>query len=418
MQKISLYIAIGFLATLTCFFWGCKKINGNNNNQVIETPYGLYYAGADGGIYLTNDGTTVSKVVFPSDGKPVRAMLVTGPNLLVVKNNLYIKSITSDNFNLAYDSVATYRTPTVLGDTIDLNQSMIVRIADWSLDYTATRASIVANNYTGGVSSKSANGVFNSWYLDIYPAPLPTSTVTPVPLPSGHFGLLNDPSNPNIATVRITSFAKLKHDTLCAYDAIHNRNFYRTKDVGWFEVTGKTGPYAFPNYGDPSDATTASPLPAAYRTMSVTATNELPGEDSTYEHFFYGHYNNRLIAVCGKGDQGAYYSDDLGHNWTHYMGLPANTPLYCISAPFEQVCLIGSANGLYILNVNTGEWQQNNKGLASNIVVRNIAYKENFYKNGTSQKYIYLATNKGIYQSKDMGANWLMTIPGSFTAVY
>jgi hypothetical protein len=91
----------------------------------------------------------------------------------------------------------------------------------------------------------------------------------------------------------------------------------------------------------------------------------------------------------------------------------------CISAPFDEVCLIGTDSaGLYKYNVNTATWEQNNNGVTKNLIVRNIAFKENIYKNNIVKKFIYLATNQGIFQSTDGGINWVMTVPGNFVCVY
>jgi hypothetical protein len=415
MQKTSLYFVVGLLAALMVNAVGCKKVNGIYNNQVVETPYSLYYTDTAGALYLSNDGQNDNRVLFHPDGVASRAMMISGANLLWAKHNLYVSSNSGDNFNLAYDSVTHYKTVTVRGDTIDLNQSMFAHVPEWNLDFGPTSAKL--NNYTGVTFSENAHGSAGSWWLDAYPAPLPSATVTPVPPPSGHFGQIQDVAT-NEFTVRMTSYAYMPDGTLCAYDAIHNRNFYRTKDVSWTEVTGRAGTYTYANYGDPA-ATTGEPLPAIYKTLyDPLVSPEIPGVDTAYYHFSYGHFNKMLIAICGKGNQGAWYSSDYGHIWAQYSGLPLDLPLYCIASPFEQICLIGSADGLYVLNINTGVWQKNNNGLASNLKVRNIAAKENFYKNGTSQKFIYLATSKGIYQSKDMGANWVLTIPGNFVTVY
>ena len=136
--------------------------------------------------------------------------------------------------------------------------------------------------------------------------------------------------------------------------------------------------------------------------------------------FTLGTYNGRVIAIDERGKDGAWYCDDgVGRTWAQFSGLPANTPLLCISSPFNQVSMIGTDSaGLYIYNVNTAMWQQNIAGLAANLVIRGIAAKENIYKNNTSLKYIYLATNKGIFQSKDMGLHWALTIAGNYVSIY
>jgi hypothetical protein len=218
--------------------------------------------------------------------------------------------------------------------------------------------------------------------------------------------------------VRMKSFTQLANGTLCglAYsgptddDLVHSRNFVRTgKDDGvyanrWYEVTANPDDIPYIYHGNP----TGTPLPPYGTVLTDTG------------YFFLGHMNNRLIAIDAQCHYRAFYSDDLGKNWKDYSnGLPQNTPLLCIETPFEEVCLVGTAGkGLYILNVHTGAWETNNKGLATNTTVRSIAAKKNIYKNGTERKFIYLATNNGIYESADGGHNWTLTIPGNYVAVY
>jgi hypothetical protein len=60
----------------------------------------------------------------------------------------------------------------------------------------------------------------------------------------------------------------------------------------------------------------------------------------------------------------------------------------------------------------------NNHGLGTNITVRNIIAKERTYKNGVKEQYVYIATDQGIYQSKDGGVNWVRTIAGNYVTVY
>jgi DNA helicase TIP49 (TBP-interacting protein) len=71
-----------------------------------------------------------------------------------------------------------------------------------------------------------------------------------------------------------------------------------------------------------------------------------------------------------------------------------------------------------VLNTNTGVWQQSSHGLANDLIVRNIAFKQNMYKDANIKKYIFLATNKGIYMSSDLGENWTMTIAGNYVTIY
>ena len=70
------------------------------------------------------------------------------------------------------------------------------------------------------------------------------------------------------------------------------------------------------------------------------------------------------------------------------------------------------------MNVNTHAFQPCNNGLGNNLIVKGIAAKENIFKNGTLEKLVYIATNRGVYKSSDNGQNWVLIKSGNFTAIY
>ena len=89
-------VLIALLAATT----GCKRSNGIDNNTVIRTPYFLYLADRNGILTNTNDGRTF-RLIFPADGFGPRALLVTGANVMMVKNNLFLSKDNGLNFNFA-----------------------------------------------------------------------------------------------------------------------------------------------------------------------------------------------------------------------------------------------------------------------------------------------------------------------------
>ncbi len=420
MRKSSLYYTLGLLTVLVAGIYSCKKVNGINNNTVIETPYSLYFFDTSGTLFVTNDGKTVKPVVFPPDGKPSRSLITSGDNILWAKNNLYVSNNNGQNFNLTYDSLASISifdnngtgSVAVNGLSIDFNQSMLINLPTWGNRVYTTSISKSPNNYLGLAFSDN-NGDIATWNLEA----------------SYDTNAIGQPPTIGILPVRMTSLTQLANGYVCglayepagvitattlAHKIRYVRNFYKTAKTGnignnWREATSNPDNVTSIWQGL---AGTGIPLPPTYGVGGSSLT-----KDTSF--FTLGHLNNRLIAIDQKGEYGAWYSDDFGANWKKYSGLPSNTPLLCISAPFEQVCLIGTyAQGLYILNANTGTWQQNNSGLGKNLIVRNIAFKQNIYKNGNVQQYIYLATNLGIYQSTDGGINWVLTISGNYTGVY
>ena len=422
MKNSPLYYTLGLFALLLTGMYSCKKVNGINNNVVVETPYSLYFSDTAGTVYVSTDGKTAS-IIFSADAKPCRSVITSASNILFAKNNLYVSNNNGVNFNITYDSLITSGevdhnsapgSPApgayaINGLPIDFNQTMLVNISNWNNRvYACTDHYLVSDTFNSlGLVHNDLNGDLGAWYTE------PFDT--------------NSTSNPTVGPlpVRMTSLTQLTNGYVCGLAYGYNlgaplryvRNFYKpnqdliTKANCWHEVTANPDNVAsIITYTINGSSTvtnnTYKPLPPY-----------VGKPDSSF--FTLGHYNNRLIAIDRKGEYGAWYSDDYGANWYQYSGLPANTPLLCISSPFEQVCLIGTDSaGLYILNANTGVWQPNNNGVDRNLIVRNIAYKETIYKNGTINQYIYLATNKGIFQSIDGGHNWIMTIKGNYVSVY
>ena len=64
----------------------CKKENGIDNNNVISTPYALYYSDGNGALFNTNDGQ-LFKWIFKGENVPMRSIVTSGNNILFVKYN-------------------------------------------------------------------------------------------------------------------------------------------------------------------------------------------------------------------------------------------------------------------------------------------------------------------------------------------
>ena len=391
MQKLSLYGLVLLFAIGVTGYYSCTKVNGINNNTVIETPYALYFTDTAGTLYCTNDGKT-SKQVFPADGYAPRALCVANNNIIMVKSNLYLSINNGVNFNHGYDSISTYPFTACSGLLEDLNQSMIINIPSWNETFVATNAN-TGNNYLGVSFNLYAGGVAGYWWID---APDSVGAI-------GNYGAF---------PITMTSFALLKNGVLCGYDGIHNRNFYRTKTTLWNECTAVADSVDYGAIGRPTN----------HSGIILPHVDMLYGGTDSSARYTYGEYNNRLIAIDNKNcnNVGAYYSDDTGRTWTAYQGLP-NKPVLCVCSPFEQVCLVGTQQaGVYMLNTNTNTFLPSNNGLASNLTVRNIAYKTNIYKNGNNinNNFVYIATNQGIYMSIDNGNNWTLAFAGNYVNVY
>jgi hypothetical protein len=87
-------------------------------------------------------------------------------------------------------------------------------------------------------------------------------------------------------------------------------------------------------------------------------------------------------------------------------------------AAFGQVLLVGTSQyGMFRVGNGT-IFEQVNNGLESNLIVRNITANSDIYKNKAIKQYVYIATNKGIFRSLDLGANWIMVKPDNTVLIY
>lgn len=393
MRRLSLTYITLIIALASAAITGCTRTDGIDNNNVIATPYALYFSDTAGALYYTNDGRTFNGSVFKPDGRPCRALTTSVFNVLWKKTHVYYSANNGKNFNHTYDTLTSLPFLRCDGQIGDLNQSSLVCLPQWDNRVYTTSNSPSPNNWLGiAVSTNFGNP--RTWGLD---ASYDTLGV----------GLL---------PARMVSFTQLANGKLCglAYSGAPFDDYYHVRN---FVKAGKDDQT---DYNNRWKEVTANPDGISYIFMGNLTGTPLPpyGTNTDTSFFTLGHFNNRLIAIDQRCRWGAWYSDDDGKNWAPYSGLPANTALLCIEAPFEEVCLIGTAGkGCYILNQFTGVWEPNNNGLAANATVRGIAAKKNIYKNGNVRKYIYLATDKGIYESTDGGRNWVKTIDGNFVAV-
>lgn len=342
----------------------------------------MYYSDMEGALHVTNDGIN-HKVVFPADGVPCRAIAVSGPNIIMVKKQrLYYSSNNGVNFNIGYDSVRAdliWDSTSVCNRyTGALNQSMLLDAPDHNAVYVAATP-LINPPFGSAVAFSQTHATRGIWALKL----LDTT--------GAHVGTRPD---------AINSMTRLKNGTMIGYHYLTNRFYYDVnkpyQGVGWQESTGNTA--GLPGVGDP-ERQTGTGLP-------------------TTDTFTIGHINNRLIAGSLRCTGFVMYSDDSGRNWLPFNTI-ANAPVLCIAAPFEQFLLIGThGGGLWILNQHTNVLQQAKNGLPANLIVRNAVGKEVTYRNDVVQQYMYIATNLGIYQSKDGGLNWTLTIKGDFGCIY
>lgn len=92
------------MAAIACTIQSCKKKDDINNDGILKKPFSLYAGAQNGSLYLVNSVDTGS-LMFPIDGAAVSALLTTGTNVLMAKQNLFISQNNGRNFSLAYDKM-------------------------------------------------------------------------------------------------------------------------------------------------------------------------------------------------------------------------------------------------------------------------------------------------------------------------
>jgi len=362
-----------YTIALLAIFWialdSCnKRVDGIDNNVVIETPYTLYFCDSSGALYNTNDGIGVKKMVFTADGSLPRAICLSGTDILWVKMGMYISQNNGQNFNSCayFDPAHTPNNPILFFDInpASLNQSLVLNSQDENLVYVCTSTPRAGSVPGIGVAYSNQNGNAFTWVIDTNYNNFPLST----------------------SNVAISSLTELANNTIVGYDTFTNQTYTKASaTAAWFQ----------------QKQTVALPLPCGGFTL--------------------GHFNNMLVAIDNVHGLGAYYSNDFGQTWAKFSGLPAGRNLYSVASPFDQVLLVGTDSmGVYKLTAdNSTVFSSANIGMESFATVRGIAAKSNIYKeDGKAQLYIFLATDKGLFKSVDLGQSWIRVQAGNFVAAY
>lgn len=99
-------ITVALLAPLLLNY-SCKKVSpiAIDNDEVIQTPYGLYIANTNGMLINTNDGYHMDHV-FPADGYAPTAIVTSANNLMMIKENLHASFNNGKNFQMVFNKVS------------------------------------------------------------------------------------------------------------------------------------------------------------------------------------------------------------------------------------------------------------------------------------------------------------------------
>lgn len=333
---------LGFLAVAT---QSCKKENSIDNNNVIQRPYALYAIDGSGTVLKSNNGEQY-QTIFPGDGLPVRALITSKQNILLVKEqSVFMSDNNGKSFNPTKLSVVSVPTGIKWSNFIlDVPSFNHVYIANY-----------IAGPSVGNVSVSPSNGEY-------YDADTNWTDID--------------------VAFSVASFTQLQNGTVFGYSISGSKNsisklYYKeAADKKWTpQVTDLPNPY----------------------------------------NFFLSNHGNNLIVTDYDGVKGVMYSNDMGKTFTAYAGIPTGKILYATKSAYGEL-FVGTEVGIYWYNGSS--FQAINSGLDANTKVYSIVGKDNYYKNEILKKFIYIATNTGVYRSENLGKSWIKVKSGIHTLVY
>lgn len=174
----------------------CKKSNniGQDNDSVISTPHTVLAGTDQGWIVKTNDGKSFNGI-FPSDGRAIEMISAAGPNILILKSQLFLSDNGGTNFN-----------------PITYNKYNKKSWRNWVMDCPAHKRVYMASNEGNGVAYSSDSG--RTWIND------------------ANWQANTSPS------IRMTSFGQFVSGAVFAFNDEYNALFRRDGvDGAWNAVT-------------------------------------------------------------------------------------------------------------------------------------------------------------------------------------
>lgn len=146
----------------------------------------------------------------------------------------------------------------------------------------------------------------------------------------------------------------------------------------------------------------------------VNTVTVLPS-DSTW---YLAHSHDTLIAIDYYGRFGVKYSTDGGLNWNSFTGVSNNGKeiLFGNNTPETGEFYIGrDSGGLFKLNgtafVATGS------GIPTYAKVSYVVSRQKVYRTNEIKKYIFCATNMGLFESQTNGQDWSLVRTGNFSTL-
>ncbi len=153
----------------------------------------------------------------------------------------------------------------------------------------------------------------------------------------------------------------------------------------------------------------------------VNAVTALPTDTNSNSRnkagWYLAHLVDTLFAVDYIGQSGVYQSKDFGLNWTTTTGLPNAHKILCANTPtgFNNMFVGFDSAGMYKLNGSA--FTQVGNGIPWYAKISAIEGKEVIYRTNVSKKYLFCATDVGLFMSENAGVDWRLVRAGNFSTL-
>jgi hypothetical protein len=133
--------------------------------------------------------------------------------------------------------------------------------------------------------------------------------------------------------------------------------------------------------------------------------------------WYLSHQGNNLYAVDYRGWAGVMQSVDFGANWSPTTGLPNGNKILFANTPYGSNNLFIGFDSAGMYRLNGTAFQQVGNGIPWWAKISYVEGKETIYRTGIVRKYLFCATDIGLYISEDNGNNWKLSKAGSYSTL-
>ncbi len=144
--------------------------------------------------------------------------------------------------------------------------------------------------------------------------------------------------------------------------------------------------------------------------------NDLPTDTTTW---YVSKSHDTLFAVDFNGRNGIFYSTNFGADWATISGIPKKRKILFANQPeFSDNFYVGiDSGGLYRLDGANFFFNTAGAGMPWSTKVSYVEGKRIIYRTDVVRKYLFAATDEGLFISETGGLDWRVLRTGSYSTL-